>query len=718
MAERLRVPGASSRTLLGYLVGLGLLRVVARQADPAARGCWRDGALELHSELDAAGLENFLLHRWEPAPVVSPWNGGSGFFVKDNQVGFEAIEGDDSPRLKDFRAAIVAARAALAQAGLTAKPEPRVEKPALLRELRATLSDAAIEWVDAAIILIGDGVAFPPLLGSGGNDGRYDVANNYAQSVAFALALDGSRRARTDTADALRVALWHASGALRKMSLAHLSRDASPVNSPSGESDALGNPWELCLAVEGTLLLAAGAGRRLADGAQPGLVAPFTLRPTGAGYGSAVAEEKGRSELWLPLWPSPAGLSEIESLFREARTQVGRRQARTGLDAARATGELGVARGISAFERFSILERAGQSNLAVPAGRIQVVERPAVRALRSLDPWLGRVLSYATGDIPGAQRQAIRRLERRAFAVAERGTRPAVRELLVALGQIESLFAGADERSRPAGLEPISPAAGPWIAVLDAAAIDVRLAIGLASVSDRSSGTAQRRHRLPAIRDYLHGTGIDDRGRRRYGIVTAGRAPRLATAVERLAAVHERRHQDSARADRSELGFERGLEVSLGDLSQLVRGTVDERAMGALIDGLVLLDYQGERAAAPFADAELPDPLLDLLALAFHDPRRGRGTTGDLDMLCQPRLGWVSQLRADHVRSVAGDALLRLRLAGMAPLAAIGNLQTERADGRRLAAALLAHPRRFDLDRVTARATLQPATPERQETTT
>jgi len=37
VAEALRVPGAPPRTLLGYLVGLGLLRVIARQADPAAR---------------------------------------------------------------------------------------------------------------------------------------------------------------------------------------------------------------------------------------------------------------------------------------------------------------------------------------------------------------------------------------------------------------------------------------------------------------------------------------------------------------------------------------------------------------------------------------------------------------------------------------------------------------------------------------------------------
>ena len=495
------------------------------------------------------------------------------------------------------------------------------------------------------------------------------------------------------------------------MSLAHFSHDDSPVNSPSGRGAALGNPWELCLAVEGTLLLTAGVGRRMSDGAQPGLVAPFALRSTGAGYGSAVARESGKAELWLPLWNSPSGLLEIESLFREARAQVGRRQARTGLDAALAAGDLGVARGISAFERFSILQRAGKTHVAVPAGRIEVHERPAARVLRTLDPWLGRVIAYATGDVPRSQREAIGQLERRSFALAERGTSSAVCDLLTVLGQVESIFAAADERSRPAGLEPIAPPAGPWLGALDDAAVEVRLAIGFASLADRPGG----HDRLPALRDYLHGTGADDRGRRRYGLATAGRVPRLARAVDRIGAAHERRHHDAARADNATLGFSRGLGATLSDLTRLVRGEVDERTLGALVDGLVLLDYADVQATMTTSrDGGAADPLLDLLALAFHDPRRGRGQAGAV--LCHPRLGWVSQLRAGHVGAVAGEALLRLRLAGMPPVATVADLQTVRANGPRLAAGLLAHPRRADLQRVAARATLQPTTTDRQET--
>lgn len=715
MAEPLRIPGASPRTLLGYLVGLGLLRVVAKQADPAARACWCDGSLELHSELDAGQLERFLLERWVPAPVVSPWNGGSGFFAskKKGAEMLALIEADQSPRLEPFRRAVAVGRAALRDAGLSAAPEPKVAKPELLRALRATLPDDAIEWLDAAIVLLGDRAAFPPLLGAGGGDGNYDLANNYTQSVVFALGLDGNDPSLRDSAAALAIALWRTTAPLRKMSMGHLARDASPVNSPAGESDALGNPWELALAIEGTLLLAAGAGRRLEDGAAPGLVAPFTLRPTGAGYGSAVAGEKGKAELWLPLWEAPATLAEIEMLFREARVQVGRRAARSGLDAARAAAELGVARGITAFERLSILERAGLSNLVVPAGRVEVRERPAARALRTLDPWLGRLISHAGGD-PHAQREAISMLERSSFAVAQRGAPVDVQSLLVALGRVEGVLSLAGESGRPKGLEPIAPPAGAWVAALDTAIVEVRLAIGLASLADRDSAAHQG---LPALRDYLHATGRDNRGRRRYGETTVGSVPSRAGAVERLAVVHERRHQDAARAGRAQLGFDRGVTVSLGDLTALADGRADERALGALVNGLALLDY-GDAPELEETGAGTVDPLLEMLALAFHDPRRPVGPEGEPRARCRPRTGWVSRLRAGHVQDVTAQALLRLRLADLASIADVDDLQTAIADGPRLAAALLASPRRADLWRVVGDTTLEATTPRRQETTT
>jgi CRISPR-associated protein Csx17 len=711
--DRLRIPGATPATLLGYLIGLGLLRVVARQADPAARACWRDGALELECGFDADTLGAFLLERWVPCPVVSPWNGGSGFFPKDNVAAFDAIEADDGPRLAPFRAAVAAARGALARAGLTEKPEPKVAKSALLRDLRATLPDDALEWLDAAVVLVAGAAAFPAALGSGGNDGRYDIANNYAQAVVFALGLPGaSQGAERETA--LAASLWRAPAVLRKMSLAHLSRDASPVNSPAGESDALASPWDLALAVEGSLLFSAGAVRRLDAGTPPGLAAPFTMHATGAGYGSAVDREKGKAELWLPLWTAPASLPEIEVLFREARAQVGRRAARDGLDAARAAGELGVARGVVAFQRFSILERAGLSNLAVPAGRIEVRERPATLVLGTLEPWLTRVLRHGAGDVPQAQRLAIGRLERASFAVAESGSPAAVRALLEAVGMVERQLAMASERSRPEGLRPVAPTAGPWLEAVDDSVLEIRLATALASVSDSS--------KLPALRDYLHGTGRDEHGRR-YGMPGPGAVPALAGVVERLAAAHARRHQDAVRAgqdlDGTEahgipLGFPHAVPSGFADLARFVADDGHDRGLGPLVDGMALLDFTDARRIAhgPVPDA-FPDPRLAVLLLAFGGtPRRRRPDwVAQLLAQCQPRPDWVERLRAGQVRGVVSEALLRLQLAGCVPIPTAEDLDRSLATGvgSRLAAALVVHLRADDRRHLVEHLTL--ATP-------
>lgn len=674
-----RLAGCRSRPLMGYLKALGVLRTVARQADARTSGRWRDGVFELRGALDQAGLETFFLEQYAPTPIVAPWNGGSGFF---HEEGFSAIEASADARFADFRAAIVVGRATLERLGIVAKPGDQKTKTALLRELRGHLPDTALEWLDAAVVLAGSEPAYPPLLGSGGNDGRYDFANNYAQATSWALAAEADAAARERAARWLVSALQGQPVTLRKMSGGHFLRDASPVMSPLGESDGLGNPWDLVLALEGALLLAAGVARRHGSALEAGLAAPFTVRSTGAGYGSAVSGEKGRAELWLPLWPGFATLGELDSTVREGRAQVGRRSARTGLDLARAVGELGIARGISSFERYALLERAGQSSLAVSAGRLEVRARPAVAALRTLDPWLDRVLRYGRGDCPVAHRNAAARLEHAAFKFAENGHVGDAQDVLVALGRIESTLAHSGARAAKAGLAPLDRAAAePWLDAADDGSAEFVLAAALSSLHDDWSRA------LPAPRDYLHGTIRSERERREYGPRLGSAVPSCADALARLAALHARRHLDVAKEGRratsssASLAFTYGLPCPLGALRKLAARRVDIPRLGLLLDGLVLLDFAGARWSPPKLEAR-PEPVLELLLLAWAGtPERPLG----------PRQGWARRLAVGAVEPVARDALLRLRLAGIVPLIERGDLELRRSDGRALAAALLAH---------------------------
>lgn len=712
----LRLLGCASRPLVGYLKALGVLRVVGAQVDPSARGRWRNGVFEMRSALDADDLQEFFLAEYAPSPVLSPWNGGSGFYPKDRQEAVRTIEESEVDRLEPYRRAIAAVRQSLGESGLTDKPEVEQKAP-LIRLLRRSLPDEALAWIDAAMVVREDGLAYPPLLGSGGNDGRFDFSNNYAHCVVDCVL-------RTDDGSAssnLSAALWDQPTVLqRKLSLAHFSRDSSPNNSPYGEADSLGNPWDLILAVEGSLLLVAGAARRHGSNLQGSLVAPFTVRPTGAGYGSAVDGESGRAELWLPLWENLASHGEIATLARESRAEVGGsrpRQAATGLDFARAAGEIGVARGITAFERYALLERAGQSSLAVPTGQISVEERPGAEALRGIDHWLASALRFAGGDrCPQGPRLAIRRLEDVVFALSSRGAPGDACAALEAIGAAEASLS-CSGAARDSFVRPLAGApAKPWIEAGDDGSHEFAIAAAIASLHDPArTGEKAGGKRLPALRDYLHGTKRGKKGtefdpERRHAVTAQN-----PTAI--LAAIHARRHLDAGRArmhdgsrevaerkspnngrPQIQLGFAFGARASLDSIQLFAAGELDENRILALVRGLALLRHTGkDPALRPEGHSSVPQPTFALLALVWQPLSSGGSDerlkrSGDAVQL-GARPGWAARLTAGSTRSVVDDAALRLRMAGLPPLLDPDDLGLDPSEelsvGRRLGAALL-----------------------------
>jgi len=53
---------------------------------------------------------DFFLNRYQPTPVLAPWNGGSGFFPKDNKEAINAISKSANTRFADYQSGISAAR--------------------------------------------------------------------------------------------------------------------------------------------------------------------------------------------------------------------------------------------------------------------------------------------------------------------------------------------------------------------------------------------------------------------------------------------------------------------------------------------------------------------------------------------------------------------------------------------------------------------------------
>jgi CRISPR-associated protein Csx17 len=101
--------GCSPAPLANYLKALGILRLVGEQADKQARGWWEGEYFCLLTKLSKEELEAFFLERYEPTPLLSPWNKGCGFF-KANDPGLCPLEKSTAPRFKRFRDGVAEAR--------------------------------------------------------------------------------------------------------------------------------------------------------------------------------------------------------------------------------------------------------------------------------------------------------------------------------------------------------------------------------------------------------------------------------------------------------------------------------------------------------------------------------------------------------------------------------------------------------------------------------
>ncbi|HEU5123335.1 MAG TPA: type I-U CRISPR-associated protein Csx17 [Verrucomicrobiae bacterium] len=486
-------PGCTPTPLAAYLKALGLFRILSQQRrDSAPRAYWQGNTFVLSSTFDRDQLRDFLLHHYAPSPLVAPWNGGSGFYPKDNTVAIKAIEASTAPRLAVYRETVSASRAAIAALDLKEKPDAERKERLLLR-CRNTFSEAALEWLDSAFVLTGDGAKYPPLLGTGGNDGRLEFTNNFMQRLTELFDLADPEAPGTPSAIAL---LGHAlfdtpTRGLADKPIGQFSPAVGGGANASTGFDAKStlNSWDFVLALEGALLFAAATIKRL-EGTAPGqLVYPFCVQPSGSGYGSSAAadEDGSRCEIWMPLWSAPMQLPELQTLLAEGRAWVGRRPAKSGVDFARAVASLGVDRGIREFQRYGFHVRNGLAYFATPLQRLRV-HRDHVTAdlLAACDGWIQRFLPKAqSSNAPGSIARAGRRLEAAIFAQcasAQSEHRPTTQELLASLGDCERALATSAKWTTENYIPPIPPLSPEWIAAAATDDMEFRLAASIASL--------------------------------------------------------------------------------------------------------------------------------------------------------------------------------------------------------------------------------------------
>jgi CRISPR-associated protein Csx17 len=458
--------GCRPEPLASYLKAIGVFRLVAEQKDREARGFWRGEQFVVRSRLDRDALVRFFVDEWRPTPVVAPWNGGSGFYPKDNSEAADAIVASDEQRLGLFAETINAARAFVTERGWGERPSDD-DKKFMLSAMRARLPDEALDWLDAAVVVGGDRLLFPPLLGTGGNDGRLDFSNNFQQRV---MAVVTSRLDST------------IESALFGTAIATRFKGVMGQYQPAAHSRT--NAWDFVLLIEGALVFAAAATRRYESGSPSMMAFPFHARTAGGLSTVTDSDEtESRNELWLPLWSVPTSLREIRRLFAEGRATVGSgdhaRQASSALDFARAVTALGVDRGLDGFVRIGFHVRNGLAYFATPLGRFATRDVPAARLLDDVDRWFDRFRLKSTGkNAPEGVALARRRLEQTMFEAVERG---ALGPVLLALGDAELALSRSLTFTQKAFLRPIPTLSLAWGEAVMDGSVEQRLAATLAT---------------------------------------------------------------------------------------------------------------------------------------------------------------------------------------------------------------------------------------------
>jgi CRISPR-associated protein Csx17 len=498
MTEPIRLDGCSPIPLASYLKALGVFRLVAEQKDKNVRGFWRDEAFVLDTGSAEEDLLQFFLRDYSPSPIISPWRAGSGFYFregkrkeKDPATGkriktgvrdeataatktLDRIANARADRFNSLRGIINQVRSAIKQRGYQQAPADD-KKQELITLLRRSLSDDALEWLDAAMALSTKALLQPPLLGTGGNDGNLDFSSNYMQRLADLFDFTSGKPLPAASA-MLGNSLFGTP--VPNLSKAILGQYApATTGGPNATvgfepSDTLvrANSWDYVLMLEGTLLFAGSASKRLQAADAGGLSYPFTVSATNTdGASGALYDEKrvdstskrlrDAYEVWMPLWCKPATFYEIRMLMSEGRATINRRPARDGLDFSRAIGSLGVDRGIDSFQRFALLQRRGASMSGTPKGRFHVRLRPEGRLLDELEAgnWLLRFRQYARRldrerkkfEAPHRVQVLALRLDEAIFTMSQNVTPSSVQQVLITIGDATTYLASAPKARDP-----------------------------------------------------------------------------------------------------------------------------------------------------------------------------------------------------------------------------------------------------------------------------
>ena len=607
---------------MSHLKGLGIFKAVVEQKkDPDATAMWDGNTLVLDTKLSRDELAGFFLDEYSPMPVVSPWNKDSQFY----DFSVAGIKNHPSPRLREYRYAVEESVLVLddifpgykeaLDAGHAAdkalvkewKSQLKSRKIEIVSQLYNRLPESALAWLDAVAVVTPHGLSTGPILGSGGNDGRSDIAKIFANYVVGFV--DGKRR--DVDAGLVQSALFGENESLTDGGVVHFNPGgySSTATNPTGDKAyTLSNPWDFVLCIEGTALFGGSVRRR---GNRKFAAFPFTMSSSWAGYDtSCETENQDKGEIWMPVWDRPATYGEIKHVYSEGRVQSGRAEPTTGVGFAMALANLGAMRGISSFRRFGILKRKGDAHHVVHLGNLSVGKRDG-SVLREIDGWLDRV--RRTQNLPKSMGPVLRLADDAIIRFCMNQQPANLQKVLIAVGKIESQIAVS-------GITQIQPLvlSSKWIAECMTETPEFRLAVSLASMTDGSAYPIRTNMEPVKI---LNGRPYWEQKSRKTVWGRGGLVRNLVSILERrcLSPDTDARRVSGSTRRKSTSGFWETINsvvpldphvcAPVKDVMEFLEGNVDDGKIHDLLLPLSFVDYTKFNARSCWNEAEwsIPD---------------------------------------------------------------------------------------------------------------
>jgi len=695
MSHTYLLAGCNPSPLIHYLKALGIMRLIANQFDPAVRGAWATDGFIIQTCKSKEEILDFFLNHYNPTPILSPWNGSSGFYPNDKKPKelLDTLCSLESDRLQNYRQTIEAARNIVNHYLEIESLDPKKDtKPAMLRAFRRVFPDAAVEWLDTAYVLGPEKPEYPPLVGSGGNDGRFDFTVNFVSRLLETLP----EFLQTDKKAAIKIKVSSmqleyslfgiGSPPLEKAGVGQFHpAGAGGANTSEGASgESFVNPWDYILAIEGTLVLSSAAVRQLLAGARNKAAFPFTVSNSNVGYGTAAEGEKIRAEIWLPVWSRLSSYAEASHIFREGRVQFSerRKSIRSGFDFARAVAELGTDRGIDAFQRYAFIERNGQANFATPLGLFQVKERPLASLIHQADNWLDTFSRETAGDrTPPRLVKTVRQVEESIFRLCEGGTVDQLREVLVNLGAAEFELSRSQKFRQDRPLNPLQGLKLTWLNNCDDGSPEFNIAAALASIRATTPEDPLRKNIEPVK---FGNKGME------WGDGSKAAVWGTGTLANNLASILHRRSIDARSTGLAHPVISGSRFANLEDIETYLNSATDDERLEKLLLGLILIDWPTGTLKMPLQRKPAVPPTLPrayaLLKLLFL-PDGKLPLANDTEVVIRHEPSIIPLLRANRIQEALGIAYQRLQSSGLIPAAR--DFYYADSEGTRLASALL-----------------------------